>query len=186
MQNYGIPISGKEPIRHELGDVTYLLRHAIGSVEGKVQAIQGAIYNINSYIPAASKQVDAENPGKTWEPGARMEAVSKVAQTLGDEQFWQNYSAENEAKRRDQIFDVICQGWEGECYQLIDGEKPSDHVKAAVKKEIVEWWLATQLTLSGEDQKNLGGRPDPSSPTPPESPMTVLSADGKTKSDAVA
>lgn len=186
MQNYGVPISGKEPIRHELSGITYLLRHAIGTVESRILAIQGSIYSINSFVPQVAKQIDSEHNGNPWADGERMEAISKAARALADVQFWQNYSIENESRRRDEIFDVICLGWEGDCYKLSEGEKPSEHVRAAVKHAIVDWWMNTQLTLSGEDQKNSERRPDAVSQTLLASPSIADSVPGEIKSVAGA
>jgi hypothetical protein len=167
-RKFGIPVSGKDPIHLELGSITYLLRHAIGPVETKIRAIQYSIYNISAYMPEAIKAIDAENTGKVWADGERMEAISKMANQLANDAFWVNYTSDAESKRRDEIFNIICDGWEGECYKLEDGEKPADHVRATDKQHIVEWWMSTQLELSGDDQKNSERQPDADSRKLPE------------------
>lgn len=182
----GIPISGKEPIERELDGVVYLFRHAIGEVERKIQSINASIYNINSFVQEASKKIDADNVGRDWKPGERLEQIHKVASAMADDSFWQAYTSENEARRRDEIFDIICIGWRGECYLLEENERPSEHVRASIKRDHVDWWMSTQMDITGDDQKNSERRPGAASLTRPGSPSTVHSVHGKIRSKGAA
>ncbi len=150
----GIPISGDDLIELEVGGITYLLRPAIGPIENKIQSIQSSIYDIRGNFAAASKRIDEQNPGREWKSGERIKAIQDMAQNMAEEQFWTNYSAENENQRRDEIFDCICAGWKGNCYKLKEKDNPSAHVPGSVKRHIVDWYTKTQLQLSGEEIKN--------------------------------
>lgn len=152
----GIPISGREPIESpSINGVVYLVRPAIGAIEEKVQATQSSIYDTKTFFPIAAKRVDEENKGREWKPGERIEKIHSVARDIAEEKFWAEYSTANANKRRDEIFDIICAGWKGEgCYVLKDGEKASEHVPGAPKQRVVDWYMETQMQLSGEEVKN--------------------------------
>lgn len=154
--DFGIPMSGKEPLKKKIGEVTYLLKQPIGVVERKLKGIQGEVFDIRPYIDPASEQFDKARKGRKLKPGERVQAIADIAATLAEGDFWKRYSPEEDDKKRDATFNLICEGWEGSPFKFSDIEKgnlPSDHLPSMIKTEIVSWYIE-QTQLTGEDRKN--------------------------------
>lgn len=153
---FGIPMSGKEPLEKKVNSVTYLLKQPIGKVERELKAIQGDVFDIRPYIEPASDEFDKKNKGKKLKPGERVEAIAEIASALAEKDFWNRYSPEENAKKQDDTFDLICDGWKGSPFKFDDieeGNNPSDHIPSHVKEKLVTWYLE-QMTLTGEERKN--------------------------------
>jgi len=148
-----VPLSKDDLIKHEVHGVTYLLCPPIGSTEREIKKIQNSVFNIKPYIPEAQRIVDEERKGKKWKRGERLEIISDKAAELAEISFLENFTADEADKRTDQLFDLICVGWEGENVTKFPGSNPSEYVVSAVKTEIVDWYQK-QMEITPDEVKN--------------------------------